>query len=56
MQVKLWEENESGLKKLIAETSGAAKLVSVSKMANWAIAEYIAGKKIKKSKLKNEHP
>lgn len=50
MQVKLWTKNESGLKKLIKQTPGADGLLSISKLANWAIAEYIVARQNQKLK------
>lgn len=42
MQIRLWPKNEAGLKKLAANSRG---LLTVGKIANFAIAMYLAAKK-----------
>lgn len=51
MQVKLWPKNESGLKEIAKEPDYARLKVSVSKIANLAIAQYIVTRnEVKKKK------
>lgn len=55
MQIKLWPKNEEGLKALIGKSESAHGLVSVSKLANWAIAAWVAksgkSKRTKRNKI-----
>lgn len=41
MQVRLWPKNEAGLKKMVGKSRG---LLTVGKIANFAIAMYLVGK------------
>jgi hypothetical protein len=48
MQVRLWPQNEKGLKILADQPSAKALRLSVAKIANFAIAQYIVHKSAKK--------
>lgn len=50
MQVKLWPENERGLKELSDQPEHKRLKLSVAKLANFALAQYVTSKKQKKSK------
>lgn len=52
MQVKLWKKNEDALKELIKDPKMANGLLSVAKLANWAISIYIASNKQSDKKSK----
>jgi len=52
MQVKLWPQVEDGLKKLAQEPENARLKISVAKIANFALAQYITHKQISKKKSK----
>lgn len=53
MQVKLWKANESGLKSISRELDYAMLKISVAKIANLAIAQYIVTRDdLKKKKSK----
>jgi len=46
MQVKLWSQNESALKKIAAEPEYKSIGVSVAKIANLAISQYVISRKL----------
>jgi hypothetical protein len=48
MQVRLWPQNEKGLKILADEPAAKALRLSVAKIANFALAQYIAHQSPKK--------
>lgn len=50
MQVKLWPQVEEGLKKLAEKPENARMKISVSKIANFALAQYITHKQISSRK------
>jgi len=52
MQVKLWPQVEDGLKKLAARPENSKLKISVSKIANFALAQYVTHKQIQSGKKK----
>lgn len=42
MQIKLWDKNEAGLKELAKNARG---LVSITKLVNFVVAQYLVSKK-----------
>lgn len=50
MQVKLWPEVEKGLKEMKEQPDNKRLKLSIAKIANFALAQYVAAMAPKKSK------